>query len=146
MYVVVLLFFILITIKKIKDIKNIEIFSAKTYLQIVIVISVFAVITYLYANKNTHYILAITASMMFITMWLAQGITSDGFLSNYKHKQFIKWDEISKVVIFHNKNIKIQIIGDFMEQNFYFKNDDYKKIINVLNQKLPAKTQINQKY
>lgn len=136
------LFFMNIIIQRLKRMKEIVIQTRKKYVEIIIVLIVFITITYLYANTWIHYVIGILAILMFATMWLAQGITSEGFISMYKYKEKIPWDEIENVVVINSKDIKIKLSGSFMQQTFYFKKSDYDKVIIILKEKLPVQARL----
>ncbi|WP_291579697.1 hypothetical protein [Clostridium sp. UBA6640] len=136
------LFFMSIIIQRLKRMKEIIIQTRKKYVEIAIALIVFITITYLYANTWIHYVIGILGSLMFVTMWLAQGITSEGFISMYTYKERILWNEIEKIIVIKSKDIKIKLSGGFMQQTFYFKKSDYDKVITILEEKLPVQTQL----
>lgn len=141
----ILLLLISITIKDLKHIKNLMISTKKSLLETITVIFsiiVLVIIMYLYANSPIHYITGLFGIIMFICMWLKKGITSKGFVSMYRGQELIPWDKIEKVNIIRSKDIRVAIFGDFMEQIFNFKNDDYDKIISILKEKLPYNADI----
>lgn len=136
------LFFMNIIIQRLKRMKEILIQTRKKYVEIIIVSIVFITITYLYANTWIHYVIGILAILMFVTMWLAQGVTSEGFISMYKYKEKISWDQIENVIVIKSKDIKIKLSGSFMQQTFYFKKSDYDKVIIILKEKLPVQARL----
>lgn len=136
------LFFLSIIIRRLKRMKEIIIQTRKKYVQIAIALIVFITITYLYASTWIHYVIGVLGILMFVTIWLAQGITSEGFISMYTYKERILWNEIEKIIVIKSKDIKIKLSGAFMQQTFYFKKSDYDKVITILEEKLPAQTQL----
>ena len=136
-----------IIIQRLKRIKKIIIQTRKKYVEVIIASIVFITITYLYANTWVHYMIGILAIVMFVTMWLAQGVTSEGFISMYKYKEKITWDEIENVIVIKSKDIKIKLSGRFfMQQTFYFKKSDYDKVIIILKEKLPVQSRLETIY
>ncbi len=99
-------------------------------------------IIYFYANTWIHYVTGILAILMFISMWLAQGIISKGFISMFKYKEIILWNEIEKVIIINSKNIETKVSGGFVQQTFYFKKSDYDKVISILKENLHRQAQL----
>jgi len=136
------LFFMAIIIQRLKRMKEIIIQTRKKYVEIAIASIVFLAIIYLFANTWIHYVIGILGTLMFVTMWLAQGITPEGFLSMYKYKERISWDEIEKIIVIESKDIKIKLSGGFMQQTFCFKKSEYDKVITILKEKLPVQTQL----
>ncbi|WP_315122435.1 hypothetical protein [uncultured Clostridium sp.] len=138
-------FFILITLKQLRYMKILIIPTRKSYGEIIAVsfsIIIFIWITYSYANTWIHYVTGILGIFMFMSMWIKQGISSKGFISMYKYKEVILWDEIQKATIISSKDIKVKLSGGFMEQTFHFKNSDYDKVINMLEENLPKKAEL----
>lgn len=140
--IIIPLFFISIIVQRLRRIKQIIIPTTKKYIQIIIIMIAFVSIIYFYANTWIHYVTGILAIIMFISMWLAQGIILKGFISMYRYKEIILWNEIEKAIVTSSKDIKVKVSGDFMEQTFYFKKNDYDKVINTLKQNLPTQAQL----
>ncbi|MCY6485532.1 hypothetical protein OW763_14450 [Clostridium aestuarii] len=140
--IVIQLFFIAIIIQRLRRIKEIIIPIRKKYIQIIIALIVFISITYFYANTWINYVTGILAILMFVSMWLAQGIISKGFISMYKCKEIISWNEIEKVMVISSKDIKVKVSEGFMQQIFYFKKSDYDKVITILKENLPKQAKL----
>ncbi|MGH4050433.1 MAG: hypothetical protein ACREVX_03630 [Clostridium sp.] len=143
--IIVPLFFIVIILKQIKYIKVLIIPTRKTYVETITVllsVVVFIGLTYFYANTWVHYVAGVLAIVMFVSMWIKHGIYSKGFISMYRLKEIILWNEIEKVMVISSKNIKVVVACGFMEQTFHFKNSDYDKIITILKENLPEQAQI----
>jgi len=134
--------FMAIIIQRLRRIKEIIIQTRKKYVEIIIVLIVFISITYFYANTWIHYVVLLLAILTFVSMWLAEGITAKGFISMYRYKQRILWNEIEKVEVISSKHIKIKVSGGFMQQTFYFKKGNYDKVIAILKEKLPVQAQV----
>ncbi|NKF05729.1 hypothetical protein J1C67_16740 [Clostridium gasigenes] len=140
--IVIPLFFIAIILKQLRYIKELIISTRKSYVEIITVlfaVIIFIGIIYFYANTWMHYITGILGIFMFVSMWIKQGINSKGFISMYKYKEIILWNEIEKVMVISSKDIKIELSGRFMEQTFHFKTSDYDKVMTILKEKIPGK-------
>lgn len=146
--VIVPLFFIASILQQVRYIKELIIPTRKSYVEIIIVsfgVIIFMCITYFYAKTWIHYLIGILAMFTFFSMYLKEGISSKGFLSMYRHKETILWNEIKKVHIINSNNVKIKVYGNFMEQTFRFKKNDYDKIINILKKNLDKQAEIQMK-
>ena len=146
--IIVQLFFIAMILKQLRHIKELIIPTRKSYVEIII--ALFSVIIFMwiiyYANTWIHYVTGILGIFMLVSMWIQQGINSKGFISMYRYKEIILWNEIEKVMVISSKNIKVKLkvklSGGFMEQTFHFKKSDYDKIITILKEKLPKQAQL----
>lgn len=146
--IIILLFLIVITLKQLKRIKELIIPTRKSYVEIITVllcIMVFMYIMYSYANIWIHYIIGILSIFMFLSMWLKQGIFEKGFISMYKYKEIILWNEIEKVIIISSKDMKVELLGGFMEQTFRFKKSDYDRVLNLIRENLPEQAKLRLK-
>ncbi|WP_142413886.1 hypothetical protein [Hathewaya massiliensis] len=146
--IVVPLFFIVIILKQLRYMKQLIIPTRKSYVEIIILllcVIIFSCIIYFYANTWIHYVTGVLGILMFLSIWIKQGISSKGFISMYKYKEIILWNEIEKAVITNSNDIKIKVLGGFMEQTFHFRKSDYDKVITILKENLPkqSKLQIN---
>ncbi|AVQ38036.1 hypothetical protein C7M56_04810 [Clostridium botulinum] len=103
---------------------------------LIIGIAVFFYITYIYAKNQMHYLLGILGTILYVGAYLENGITSKGVVSSYRYLQFVLWDKIEKVHINKGKSIKVSYSGNGGTNRLYFKNKDYDKIIELLNEKL----------
>ena len=140
--IIIPLFFIMIILKQLRYIKELIISTRKSYAEIIIVLFVviiFIGIIYFYANTWIHYITGILSIFTFVSMWIKQGINSKGFISTYKYKEIILWNEIEKIIVINSKDIKLELSGKFMEQTFHFKKSDYDKVMTILKEKTPGK-------
>ncbi|MGL5245927.1 MAG: hypothetical protein ACRC7R_12195, partial [Sarcina sp.] len=136
--IVILLLILLISIQ-LTYIKELILPTRKSIVEIVVVIisvCVMGFITYRYANNFINYFIGVLGIILFITIWLKEGITSKGFTSIYSYKKNILWNEVEKFDIHKAKNIKITLFGNFMEQSFKFRSEDYHKLMNILNDNL----------
>lgn len=136
---------ILIILKQLKYIKALIIPIRKRIIEIVIVlfgIIIFIGIMYFYANMWIHYIIGIMGILVLLSSWIKQGISSQGFISMYRYKEIILWNEIEKVQVTNSKDVKVKLFGGFMEQTFHFKTSDYQKVINILKEKLPVEAEL----
>lgn len=143
--IIIPILFFIITIKQIKYIKNLIIPIKKRNIEIFIVllsVIIFMVITYVYAYTFMHYLTCTLGILMFISMWLKQGITSKGFISMYRYKEVILWNEIKKVKITCSNDITIKLSGNFNSQTFYFNKCEYDKIIDLFKNNLSEKVQL----
>lgn len=146
--IVIPLFFIVIILKQLRYMKQLIIPTRKGYVEIIILlicVIIFSCIIYFYANTWIHYVTGVLGILMFLSIWIKQGISSKGFISMYKYKEIILWNEIEKAVITNSNDIKIKVLGGFMEQTFHFRKSDYDKVITILKENLPkqSKLQIN---
>ncbi|SFB43426.1 hypothetical protein [Clostridium frigidicarnis] len=143
--IIIPMLFIAIILKEIGYIKGLLIATRKSLIEIVTVvlaIIIFIGITYIYGNSLIHYITGGLGVFMFISMWVKQGISVKGFISMYKYKDVISWEEIDKVILISSKDINVKLLGGFMGQTFHFKKSDYDKIITILKERLPNKTDL----
>ncbi len=136
---------VLIILKQIRYIKALIIPIRKRPIEIVIVlfsIIIFIGIMYFYANIWIHYVIGILGILTFISTWIKEGISSKGFISMYRYKEIILWNEIEKVQLTNSKDVKVKLFGGFMEQTFHFKNSDYNKVITILKENLPVEADL----
>lgn len=143
--IIVPLFFIVIILKQLKYMKELIIPTRKRYVEIITVlfsVIVFMCIIYFYANTWIHYVTGVLGTFMFISIWIKQGVTSRGFISVYRYKEIILWNEIEKVMVISSKDIKVKLLGGFMEQIFHFKKSDYNKVIDIIKENLPRQAQL----
>ncbi|NMB10235.1 MAG: hypothetical protein GX982_06025 [Tissierellia bacterium] len=141
--VLIMGFFIAISIQKLKYLKKIKIKTKKTILEYVVVgicVTIFALIIYKFANTNIHYFIGFLGILLFMLTWYTQGITEEGFVSNAKIKEFIKWNEIDKIIIYNSDNSKIKLIGNFLDPIFYFTKEDLKRAEKLINLKVDSHT------
>ncbi len=141
--IVLMISFIFMIITKVHQIHELVIPQKKNPLEIILSEMVFITIIFLYAHTWFHYLFGFLGMVMFITMWLAQGITKHGFLSMYRYKKRISWDEIQKVIVHLSKKVKVTVSGGFMQQSFYFKDVDGDKILAVLKKELPLESSLD---
>ncbi|MGG5460949.1 hypothetical protein [Clostridium sp. B9] len=143
---IIIMFFVIITLIQVKYIKKLIIPTRKGIVEIstlIVGLLAFGGITIFFGSKLMHYLICLLAMIMFILMWLKRGITSSGFSSMYRDKEKIEWNDIEKVVVNKEPNeIKVQVYGKFMSQNFYFKKADYEKVIDILKSNLPIKSEL----
>lgn len=143
--IIIPLVFIAIILKQLRYIKELIIPTRKSYVEVIIVlfgVIIFMCIIYFYANTRLHYVTGILGIFMFVSMWIKQGINLKGFISMYKCKEIISWNEIEKVMVISSKDIKVKVSGGFMQQTFYFKKSDYDKVITILKENLPKQAKL----
>lgn len=143
--IIIPILFILIILKQLKYMKQLIIPTRKTYIEIITVmfsIIIFIYIMYAYANTWIHYVIGVLGTFTLISICIKEGIFSKGFISMYRYKEIILWNEIEKVVVISSKDIKVQLFGGFMEQTFHFKSSDYDKVINIMKENLPIDSQL----
>ncbi|WP_346931194.1 hypothetical protein [Clostridium sp.] len=143
--IIIPVLFISIIIKHLKYMKGLIIPIRKRPIEVITVlfgIIIFIGIMFFYANTWIHYITGVLGIFMFISIWIKQGINSKGFISMYRYKERIVWNEIEKVVITNSKDVKVKLFGGFMEQTFHFKNSDYHKVITILKENLSEQAQL----
>lgn len=139
------LFFIVMILIYLRDLKSLIMPTRKSYAEITIIlicVIILMYITYLYAKTFLHYVSGILAIFMLISMWIRVGISAKGFISMYRYKEKILWNEIEKVIVIKSKNIKVKLSGGFMEQTFSFKRSDYNKVTDILRENLPVQAQL----
>ena len=143
--IIVPLMFIVIIFKQLKYRKELIMPTKKGCIEIITVlfcVIILIYIIYFYANTWIHYITGVLGILMFISIWIKQGITLKGFTSMYKYKEIILWNEIEKVMVTNSKDIKIKVLGNFMEPTFHFKKNDYDKVISIIKENLPKQAQL----
>ncbi|MBU5484390.1 hypothetical protein KQI86_08625 [Clostridium sp. MSJ-11] len=143
--IIIPVLFILIILKELRYKKILIIPTRKRYGEIIVVlfsIIIFIWIIYSYAKTWNHYTIGVLGILALISGWIKEGISSKGFISMYKYKKIILWEEIEKVTIIGAKDIKVKLFGGFMEQTFHFKKSDYDKVINMLKENLTIKAEI----
>ncbi|MBZ9635933.1 hypothetical protein [Clostridium sp. FP1] len=143
--IIIPLSFIAIILKQLRYMKELIMPTRKTYVEIITVlfcVIIFIGIIYFYANTWVHYVIGVLAIVMFVSIWIKQGINSKGFISMYRYKEIVLWNEIEKVIVISSKDIKVKLAGGFMEQTFHFKKSDYDKDITILKENLPEQVQI----
>ena len=95
--IIIPLFFIVIILKQLKYMKVLIIPTRKTYVEIITAlfcVVIFIGLIYFYANTWVHYVTGVLAIVMFVSMWIKQGINSKGFISMNRCKESILWNEI----------------------------------------------------
>lgn len=143
--IIIPMLLILIILKQIRYVKALIIPTRKRPIEIVIVlfsIIIFIGIMYFYANIWIHYVIGILGIFTFISTWIKEGISPKGFISMYRYKEIILWNEIEKVQVTNSKDVKVKLFGGFMEQTFHFKNSDYDKVITIIKENLPVEADL----
>ncbi|EDU38791.1 hypothetical protein B2H94_02865 [Clostridium sporogenes] len=136
---ILVVLFVGIIFKEFKIVNQLVIKTEKKLIEtilLIIGIVVFFYITYIYAKNQMHYLLGILGTILYVGVYLKNGITSKGVVSSYRYLQFVPWDKIEKVHINKRKSIKVSYSGNGGTNRLYFKNKDYDKIIELLNEKL----------
>jgi len=140
------LIFIAAIIRELKYKKQLILSTRKSYLEVITVILTLIIFTWLmysYAKTLIHYITGVLGILVLISNLMKEGIGTKGFMSMYRYKEIIKWNEIKKVKVIISKDIKILVFGSFMEHFFHFNKSDYDKVITILNENLDAKVEID---
>ncbi|TCK93213.1 hypothetical protein EDC19_1404 [Natranaerovirga hydrolytica] len=145
-----LIFFLFLIILQVKRIKQIEIFSKRTYLEKMAVgigILILIASVYFYANEWTHYIMGVLGVVTFITLFFEQGISAKGF--HLMHPRYrwlqdyvIKWEEIHKItiIITEKERLKIEWVSTlFGKPKFYFDKREYHRILTIIKEHIPDK-------
>lgn len=143
--IIILSFLIAIILKQLRYVRELIIPNKKNVWEIItVVLSIIILIgiMYFYASTLIHYVLGILAICMFLSMWIKVGINAKGFISMYRYKELISWNEIEKVTFISSKNISVVLSGAFMEQTFHFKKSDYEKIFTLLKDNLPKQSKL----
>lgn len=143
--IIILFLFLDIIIKELKYIKELIIPTRETYVEIIpVLLSIIILIwiIYCYAKTWINYITGVLGTFMLISTWIKVGIGSKGFISMYRYKEIILWNEIEKVIVIGSNDIKIKVSGGFMQQTFHFKKSDYDKVLTFLKENLHIKTQL----
>ena len=139
------LLFIAGILKQIRYIRALIMPTRKSFVDVICVLVgmiILISITYFNAKTCIHYVAAVLGVLMYVSMWIKQGINSKGFISMYRYKECILWNEIEIVNIISSKDIKIKLTGVFTEQTFRFKKSDYDKVITILKENLPKQVQL----
>ncbi len=143
--IIIPVLFISTILKQLRYMKGLIIPTRKRPIEVITIlfgIIIIMGIMYFYANTWIHYIIGVVGLLMLLSIWIKQGINSKGFISMYTYKERIVWNEIEKVIVTNSKDIKVKVLGGFMEQTFHFKNSDYHKVINILKENLPAEADL----
>lgn len=136
---ILVILFVGITFKEFKIVNQLVIKTEKKLIEtifLIIGIGIFFYITYIYAKSQIHYLLGILGTILYIGVYLKNGITSKGFVSSYRYLQFVPWNKIEEVHINKGKSIKVSYSGNGGSNRLYFKNKDYEKIVEFLNKNL----------
>lgn len=144
--IIILIFFVSISIFNLYSIKNLKVKSVNRPLEsLVMIICIIALclFTYFYTNTVKFYILGTLAILMLVTTLFDNGICDKGFVRQYRSYEILKWKNIDKIKISCEKYIKIELLGNFIDCTLYFKPSDYNKIMAILKEKSPAKIILN---
>lgn len=134
--IIVFVLFTGILLKQVYYLKDIILSTRKSIAEIaatIVGVMALAAITYYYGTRWYHYLFFVIAAATFISLCCKHGISSKGFLSQYRGYEVLTWKKIKKVNLVKLDNkIKLIITGSFPSQNFYFKKNDLNKIVDVL--------------
>ena len=137
----IFIFFIIMIVDCIKDIRDLIIPARKQTLDIiflVISITVILGITYLYANTWVHIILGILGSVFLILTWAKKGITRKGF-NSIRYFGSGKWNNLKNVQVSLKNDVKVSFIERASYEDIhYYKIEDYDRIITLLLENLPG--------
>lgn len=98
---------------------------------------VFFYLFYKYAKIPSHYLVGILGVTVLIVGYFKNGITAMGIASMYRGAQFIPWNKIKEVNVYKGKIIKVSYGGDRFYNSLYFQDEEYNRVIELLNEKLP---------
>lgn len=141
----VLIFFIVILVGLIfiyiKDINNLlvkRILQKKDYIIMIVGIILILFLTYRVSESELHLVVGILGAASFMLSFLRVGITTDGFRSV---RGIVKGDfeNVEKVTISKNENIKIVFISKGIEDIQHYKLKDYDRIIKILRKNIENK-------
>jgi len=95
-------------------------------------------ITFKFAKIPIHYFMGILSVILMITSYLKEGITLKGFTSMNRGAQFISWNKIRNININKGEIMKVSYSGEGFHHNLCFEKENYDKIVELLNEKLPS--------
>ncbi|MGH4120338.1 hypothetical protein [Clostridium sp.] len=137
----IFLFFIIIIVDCIKDIRDLIIPARKQTMDIIfLVISIMVIleITYLYAKTWVHIILGILGVVSLILTWAKKGITRKGF-NTIRYFGSGKWNNLKNVQVSLKNDVKVSFIERASYEDIhYYKIEDYDRIITLLLENLPG--------
>ncbi|WP_017415222.1 hypothetical protein [Clostridium tunisiense] len=133
--------FITIIVRDFKITKELLIRAKKKNIDkifLLICIGVLLYITYRFAKIQIHYFMGILSVVLIIAGYLKEGITLKGFASMYRGAQFISWNKVRNININKGETIKVSYSGEGFHHNLCFEKENYDKIVELLNEKLPS--------
>lgn len=136
--IVVLILLSLVFTKQIRYIKTLVIPTKKRGVEVLSVIMgtvVIDAITYYFAKSWIHYFIGIVGTLTFISSWLKQGICSAGFIRQFRGKEFYAWNDIDRVEVVENQNIRVTFYEKLNLKIDYlcFKKESYEELMKILN-------------
>jgi hypothetical protein len=140
----VFVFFIIIIVDCLNDIRGLIIPARKQTLEIIFLVMgsmVILGITYLYAKTWFHIILGILGVVYLILSWSKKGITRKGFNSirNIGYFGFGSWNNLKSVQVSLKNDVMVSFINRrSYEDIHYYKIEDYNRIITLLLENLPG--------
>ncbi|HAJ9305195.1 TPA: hypothetical protein HPU08_002876 [Listeria monocytogenes] len=150
--IMIVLFFSALILLNLKEMTSLIIPTKKRKKDILIVTIISLTIlalTFWYGRILSHYLFGILLIIVMNLFWIKRGITQKGFNSIMSLSYFQRWDNIDYVEVNLNNNddLKLSYLTSHLlgKESYYFKKEDYDKIINVLSESLSKeKIKINQ--
>lgn len=150
--IMIVLFFSALILLNLKEMTSLIIPTKKRKKDILILTIISLTIlalTFWYGRILSHYLFGILLIIVLNLFWTKRGITQKGFNSIMSLSYFQRWDNIDYVEVNLNNNddLKLSYLTSHLlgKESYYFKKEDYDKIINVLSESLSKeKIKINQ--
>lgn len=141
--IMILLFFSILIILNIIDMRNLVIPVKKQKIEIFIITVISLTIlafTLRYGRTCSHRLVGILLIVVLISTWIKRGITQKGFNSIMSLAHFQRWDNIDYVEVYLNNNndLKVSYLATHLvgKESYYFKKEDSDKVINILSENL----------
>lgn len=113
--------------------------------KLALVISVLALfyLVYRWGEEVYDYITVATGSLMSYLTVISGGITAQGLKSSSRLRSTSQiWSGITRVEITRGKLVKLSYVGNAEANVLYFKEEDYSRLADILNQNLNESTNI----
>lgn len=113
--------------------------------KLALVISVLALfyLVYRWGEEVYDYITVATGSLMSYLTVISGGITAQGLKSSSRLRSTSQiWSGITRVEITRGKLVKLSYVGNAEANVLYFKEEDYSRLADILNQNLNENTNI----
>ncbi|MDD6796304.1 MAG: hypothetical protein PUE01_13025 [Clostridiaceae bacterium] len=115
------------------------------YISIPLFVVAVAVYSYIYASSWYQYVIAVLAVVLWVLLCYTTGITSKGFVTNYKNASLIRWKDVREVEVCQGKVVTLKVIGDGTEVKLKFNSDKYKEIVDLVIKNTSFNAKINYK-
>lgn len=116
-----------------------------SYISIPLFVVAVAVYSYIYASSWYHYVIAVLAVVLWVLLCYTIGISSEGFVTNYKNASLIRWKDVREVEVCQGKVVTLKVMGDGTEVKLKFNNDKYKEIVDLVIKNTSFNAKINYK-